>query len=490
MIQARAREVERTRGVGAGVVLFFALASVGVLLVVDGVLPSAYAATGLPNITDSFLLVAVALALFVPGYVRMTKYTRNGGAMYAIVTLGLGRIAGVSVYGLAMTAYLILDLALYGIFGVQMAAFAAAHWGMGANDPWWAWALAVWLLVSIAGQFKIREVGMVLALLTCCEIVITVLISALGLAHAHSGSLLHPLSFTGMSWSSLGPGLAIAALGFIGFETTAVYRREARDPRRTVARATFIALLGSAFIYTLASWSMSAYYGAHTVEVAQTQGPGMFFALGTPTEGTIASLLMLTSLLAARIGYSQTWIRLAYVGAVAGMGPAPLGRAGARGVPRTAAVVESVAGLAAIGLTQLLHWSPLGQLFYIGGTAGGWAITCVLAVTSAAIAVFFHRDRHGEALWAAVILPSVAAVALAVAAVLATWHFAVLIGVAPGDRATYVLPAVFALVALAGAGRALYLKARRPDRYNGLSVAVHEPIGPGAPVELEPEAAR
>jgi amino acid transporter len=490
MMEARTRAADRSQGVGTGVVLFFALASVGVLLVVDGVLPSAYAATGLSNITDSFLFVAVVLALFVPGYVRMTRYTPNGGAMYAIVTLGLGRVAGVSVYGVATIAYLILDVALYGIFGVQMVAFAAAHWGMSPNDPWWPWALAVWALVSIAGQFKIREVGMVLALLTCCEIVITLVISGLGLAHAPSAGLWHPLSLKGVSWSSLGPGLAIASLGFIGFETTAVYRREARSPRRTVARATFLCLLGSTLIYTLASWSMSAYYGAHTVQVAQAQGPAMFFALGTPTEGTIASVLMLTSLLAARIGYSQTWIRLAYVGAVAGMTPSPLARTGSRGVPRVSAVVESVAGLGTIGLTQLLHWNPLGQLFYIGGTAGGWAITCVLAVTSAAIAAFFRRERRGEPLWASIILPTLAAVALAVAAVLATWHFGILIGVTPGDNATYALPALFALIAVAGVARALYLKYLKPDRYVGLSVAVSEPIRPSVEPELQPEAAR
>ncbi len=490
MTRLRTPAADKPRGVGSGVVLFFALASVGVLLVVDGVLPSAYAATGLSNITDSFLLVAVALALFVPGYVRMTRYTPNGGAMYAIVTLGLGRVAGVSVYGLAITAYLILDLALYGIFGVQMVAFASAHWGMSPNDPWWPWALVVWLLVTIAGQFKIREVGMVLALLTCCEIVITLVISGLGLAHAPAGSLLHPLSLKGMSWSSLGPALAIASLGFIGFETTAVYRREARDPRRTVARATYLALLGSGVVYTLASWSMSAYYGPHTVEVAQENSTAMFFALGTPTEATIASVLMLTSLLAARIGYSQTWIRLAYVGAVAGMTPAPLARTGSRGVPRTAAGIESIAGLGAIAVTQLLHWAPLSQLFYIGGTAGGWAITCILAVTSVAIAAFFRRERHGEPLWAAVILPTLAAVALGAASVLATWHFGTLVGVAPGDKATYALPIVFALIALAGIGRALYLKVRRPDRYAGLSVAVNEPIRPRTPIAMQPETAR
>ncbi len=107
-----------------------------------------------------------------------------------------------------------------------------------------------------------------------------------------------------------------------------------------------------------------------------------------------------------------------------------------------------------------------------------------------AIAAFFRRERHGEPLWAAVILPTLAAVALGAASVLATWHFGTLVGVAPGDKATYALPIVFALIALAGIGRALYLKVRRPDRYAGLSVAVNEPIRPRTPIAMQPETAR
>ena len=41
-----------------------------------------------------------------------------------------------------------------------------------------------------------------------------------------------------------GLGLLFAFLGFFGFEATAVFRNEARDPDRTVPRATYVAVLG------------------------------------------------------------------------------------------------------------------------------------------------------------------------------------------------------------------------------------------------------
>ena len=51
-----------------------------------------------------------------------------------------------------------------------------------------------------------------------------------------------------------GLGLLFAFLGFFGFEATAVFRNEARDPDHTVPRATYIAVLGIGTLCTLSSW--------------------------------------------------------------------------------------------------------------------------------------------------------------------------------------------------------------------------------------------
>jgi len=50
--------------------------------VAAGVIPTAYALTGLTGIPVAFLVVAVVLALFCPGYVAMSRRIRNAGAFY------------------------------------------------------------------------------------------------------------------------------------------------------------------------------------------------------------------------------------------------------------------------------------------------------------------------------------------------------------------------------------------------------------------------
>ena len=66
---------------GVPSVLAFILASIAPMTVAAGVIPTAYAVTGLTGIPVAFLAVAVVLALFCPGYVAMSRRIRNAGAM-------------------------------------------------------------------------------------------------------------------------------------------------------------------------------------------------------------------------------------------------------------------------------------------------------------------------------------------------------------------------------------------------------------------------
>jgi len=63
-------------------VLFFVLAGVAPLTVAAGVIPTAYATTGLTGIPAAFVLVAVILAVWATGYVAMTRHITNAGAFY------------------------------------------------------------------------------------------------------------------------------------------------------------------------------------------------------------------------------------------------------------------------------------------------------------------------------------------------------------------------------------------------------------------------
>lgn len=85
-------------------VLASILASIAPMTVCAGVMPTAYAVTGLTGIPVAFIAVAVILALFCVGYVAMSRRIRNAGAD-AFVSPGLGRTTGVAAALMALVAY-------------------------------------------------------------------------------------------------------------------------------------------------------------------------------------------------------------------------------------------------------------------------------------------------------------------------------------------------------------------------------------------------
>ena len=73
------RALARDR-LGVPSVLAFVLASIAAMTVCAGVIPTAYAVTGLTGIPFAFIAVAVILALFCPGYMAMSRRIRNSGS--------------------------------------------------------------------------------------------------------------------------------------------------------------------------------------------------------------------------------------------------------------------------------------------------------------------------------------------------------------------------------------------------------------------------
>jgi amino acid transporter len=89
----------------------------------------------------------------------------------------------------------------------------------------------------------------VLAILVTLEFVIVLILDAAILIQGGQGGTA-PLNAIPFTWASFVSGsVAIALLfnfaSFIGFEATTIYSEEARDPKRTVPRATYVAVLKS-----------------------------------------------------------------------------------------------------------------------------------------------------------------------------------------------------------------------------------------------------
>ena len=449
---------------GALLVACFVVASMGPLLVTAGLVPTAYAVASLTGVPAAFLAVALALAVFAVGYVAMGRRIRNAGAFYAYISRGLGRPTGVGAAFVAVVAYNLMQVAIYGAFGTAAASFFADNGNV--HLPWWMWALLVWVLVTVMGLAQVRLSSILLGVLSAGEILTILTLSARGLRRPAGGHV----SLTALSPASLhvGPTLGaligIAVLSYVGFEQAVVYTEEARNPRRTILRATFLSIGALALVYALASWAMDVHYGAQTVAIAQAQGPGMLFGMAPGPIASAGRSLYLTALFAALLAFHNAVWRYMYSLGREHVLPGILART-ASGIPRGASLVQSGIGLAAIALAAAFHWDPMSQLFYWAGTAGGFGILILLALTSLAALAFFARTPQDATVWQRIIAPALSALALGYMAYLCARNFATLLGVPAASRAAVYLPAIFPLVFLLGLGLALFLRRARPETY-------------------------
>ena len=470
------RALARDR-LGVPAVLCFVLAGVAPLTVAAGVIPTAYATTGLIGIPAAFLAVAVVLGVFAAGYVAMARHVTSAGAFYAFVSAGLGRAAGVAAALVALLSYSFLQVGLYGALGPAAEAEAAAH--LGIHAAWWAWALLAWAVVAVLGQQRVEITGRVLGVLLTAEVGVILAEAVAGLATPAGGRLsfatLSPGDLAEHGLGSFGVLAVVAVLGFVGFEQAPVLGEEARSPRRTIPAATYVALGLIAVVYAGASWAMAAHAGAgDVVGAAAKDGPGLLFGLGGGPLPALAQLLFLTSLFAAALAFHNVVWRYAFALAREGLLPAPLGRTGASSVPRAASLAQSATGLAVIVFFAVTGQPPMARLFFWLGTSGGFGVMLLLLATSVSVAAFFGKDPRGENAWRRVVAPLLAAAALAGIVVLAIRNYAILLGVPPGDPAAWAFPAAYAAVAVAGLAWGLALRIRRPAVYAAVG------LGPGA----------
>ena len=471
---------------GVPSVLFFVLASVAPLTVAAGVIPSAYATTGLTGIPAGFIAIAIVLALFAVGYVAMARHITNAGAFYAFISRGIGRVVGVAAALIALLSYTFLQVGLYGAFGP--AAQGEANTYLHVNWAWWVWALIGWGIVTLLGLARVDITGKVLGVFLTAEIIVIIADTVEGLAHPANGHLsaatLEPSALSASGFGTFGVLAVVAILGFIGFEQAPVMGEEARNPRRTIPVATYFALGMICIVYAAVSWAMAANVGnKNVVGTAIKEGPGLLFGLGTHDLSVAATFLFMTSLFAAALSFHNCVWRYIFALGREGVLPAALGRTGANSIPKAASLTQSATALVAIVIYAIGGWSPMTDLFFWLGTTGGFGVLILLALTSVAVIAFFRADARGESVWYRLVAPGVSVVLLTGIVVLAVIHYNILLGVASGSAVAWILPATYAVVAVIGLLWGVLLRSGRPDVYANVGLGANAVTGqlhPGA----------
>src|SRR3954453_4768446 len=152
---------------GVPSVVFFGIAGAAPLTVILGAVTTIYAVIGSTAVPLSYLVAAGILSIFTVGFVAMSRHIVNSGAFYSYISHGLGRVTGVGAAFVALPAYSLMQVGLFGLFGVVGSNLLAAA---GVHVTWYACAFAAWFVVAILGLLWVDLRGRVLAVLLVAEL--------------------------------------------------------------------------------------------------------------------------------------------------------------------------------------------------------------------------------------------------------------------------------------------------------------------------------
>lgn len=417
----------------------------------------------------SFLAVTVVLLLFGTGYARMSAELVSAGGFYAFVLRGLGRPAALGTGLVAMIGYNFFVAGAVGTIGFFAQTVIAQLTGVDLH--WYLWAI---ISVIAAFAFSRKGIGFsakVLGISLVCEVLILVIFDfAVLFTHGFDMAAFNPqIIFSGAA----GIGFLFAGNAFVGVEATGLFSEEARDPKRTIPRATFVAI---GFIGAFAAFTTWAIISATGVPEAQETALGHLEAgdlvfslsntyLGAPLT-TVMMVLLLVSLFAALMALHNSATRYIFSLSRAGLLPRSLSRTRPNGVPERASIVQFVFAAAVAGIFAVVGLDPITSLVPSMTGFGTLGIITLQLLAALAIVVHFRRTRDPR-YFSTLIAPGLGLVGLAVIVVLAIINFPVLAG---SDAPLIGALPLLLLAALAGGlVWALHLRRKRPEVYEGLN---------------------
>lgn len=472
----------RTLGVPA--ITLMIIAASAPLTVVAGGVTTSFAVTGSLGVPLGFLLIAVILTLFAVGYTAMSRYVTNAGAFYAYISQGLGRVLGVGSALVALVAYNAMQIGIYGLFGFQLSIFLEAK--LGLATPWWLWVLLCIVVVGLLGVNRIDLSAKVLGTLVALEFVAVIVFDIVSFTVAPEGVSTAALNPGALFGPALGLILVFGVAAFMGFESGAIYGEEAKDPKRTVPRATYLAVVIIGVFYAFSAWAFSVGIGpSQIVAASQEFGPDLMFVFMTEQTSVviadIMTLLFITSLFAALQAFHNAVARYLYSLGRENVVPLWFSRTSRSGAPWAGSVTQTglavvvVVGFALAGdafggaesmFGEMAFLFPVLTMFTWLTNTGAAALVLLMGLTAFAVIGFFRRHSHGQSLWVRAIAPGLAGVVLLIMFVLIIGNFPMMLGTELTDPATFVLPGIVVLAFVAGLVWASVLRSRDPQVYS------------------------
>ena len=429
-------------------IVFFVVAASAPLVGMTGAVPVAMLVGNGAGTPGSYLAVGLTLLLFSVGYAAMSSKVTNTGAFFAYVGRGLGTNAGVASAFASIVSYVTIQLAIYGFFGGVMAGQMGAA---GLDLPWFVWALAAWVLVTILSLLSVEIGAKLLGTLMIVEVLVLIITAVAILIDGGPEGYNFAASFSpdqvlaGGFAGGAGIAIAFAFASFIGFEATAIYGEESVDPKRSVPRATYWAIGIITGLFALTSFAMVTGMGATAIfdeVIARSAVDGVpladpaavLFSLASqyvgPWMASVMGVLVITSLFAGLLAFQNASARYFFAMGRGGVLPASFARTNKAGAPSAGALLTSViAGLVIVGFAAA-NLDPILNLFYWMSATTVIALILVEVLVSIAVVRYFMKNG-GANIWQAKIAPIASIVLLVFGEYLLMSRFNLLSGTVP-----------------------------------------------------------
>ncbi|MEH0433933.1 APC family permease [Streptomyces stelliscabiei] len=427
-------------------ILFFVLSAQAPLTGIAGAVPIAVAIGNGAGAPAAYLAAGVIILLFSVGFVAMGRHVVDAGAFYTYIGKGLGRPAGSGSAGVALFAYCAVQAAMYGLYGVTVSGLVEHY--SGVHVAWWVWTLVTMVIVQALGASGIEMGAKILAVFVLAEFSILI---AFALVTLFKGGGHEGLGFTDSFSPSAAlqgaPGVALmfAVASMFGFEATAIYGEEAREPRKTVPRATYLSVAVITGFFAFTSWMLISAHGASQATgdagKALQSGDATSFvfapiaALFGGWANDVLPILLATSLFAGILAFHNSANRYLFSLGREGLLPHALTAINRRHSPWVAGTAQTVLSVLLVMPFAILGKDPVLTLFSWFSGVAVLGIMLLYFLTSASIVVFFRRSRADTRPWNTLIAPVLGALGIAGAIWLIIANFTTLIG---GDQTTAI----------------------------------------------------
>lgn len=463
---------------GVGSIVFMVVAAAGPLTVVGGGAPLGILLGNGAGYPMLFLALGIVLLFFSVGLSAMATRIPRAGAFFTYTGYGLSPAWGAAAAWTAVVTYVLIHIAVYAFLGLQLQGLVGT-----ASVPWWVYSLLMVAATGFLGYNRIDLSSKVLGVLLVLEVTVVLVLSLVVVARSGaSGIDLTPFTPEHVFSGDLGIGIMFAAASFIGFESTAIYRDEARDPERTIPRATYLTVILITAFYVFAVWALIEAWGvSEVVRVAgETLEAGdMLQQTGDLYIGqwyaTAISLLIITSMFACVLSFHNVLTRYYQSMGRAGLLPRAVAAINVRrNAPSRASLLQSVISAALILGFAVAGLDPYLQVFTWFSGVATLAFLLLMVLVSVAVVVYFRRSREDISPFKSLVAPTLGGLGLLASSWMVLVNFPLLVGDVDANGSPQVGALTICLVAvtfvfpIGGLIQARYLARFRRAKYHDL----------------------